>query len=168
MIENWVASPDFPDFYEVSNLGRVRRLGKELPLRPYKSALGYERVTLSINGSEHVRSVHRLICQAFHGAPPMDAPWVNHIDGDPSHNWPENLEWVSPSANAVHAFQTLRRPRCPAGEKHYCAKLTEADVREIRLLVQSGETYSSLGRLYGVNRNTIKQIFTGRSWSHVK
>lgn len=43
--------------------------------------------------------VHRLICEAFHGACPPDKPEVDHINRNRSDNRPENLRWCSRSEN---------------------------------------------------------------------
>jgi hypothetical protein len=50
------------------------------------------------------------------------------------------------------------------GEKAGRAKLTEADVREIRA---SKEGCTKLARKYGVGERTIWDITNGRSWKHV-
>lgn len=44
-------------------------------------------------------SVHRLICEAFHGLYPPGKCEVDHIDRGPSNNKPENLRWVSRQEN---------------------------------------------------------------------
>lgn len=57
--------------------------------------------------------------------------------------------------------------RVPRGERSGRAKLTEAQVREIRARAASGEPQSSIGRSFGVYQGTISQIVLRRSWSHV-
>lgn len=55
----------------------------------------------------------------------------------------------------------------PRGAKHIFAKLTEADVREIREAVLRGLSRRRLGLVYGVSKNTINGIVSGRAWRHV-
>lgn len=55
-----------------------------------------------------------------------------------------------------------------AGEKNPAAKLTEAQVREIKIALANGESGRSLGRKYKVSKSIIADIKHGRSWSHVK
>ena len=43
--------------------------------------------------------VHRLVCRAFHGMPPEDKPFVDHINRNPGDNRPGNLHWVSRKEN---------------------------------------------------------------------
>lgn len=166
MNEIWLPTTE-PVGYEVSNLGNVRRIGSRTLLATHINSHGYITVTLSKQSKALRKTVHRLVCTAFLGVPPPDLPWVNHIDGDRSNNSVTNLEWTNPSLNALHAYRTLNRPKRPGGAAHYCAKLTEDDVREIRRLRTEGMSFSAIGDRYGVNRNTVKQIFTGRSWAHV-
>lgn len=90
------------DGVEVSTMGRVRRDGRTYSLT--KLTTGYLQV--KVGGRK--RSVHRLVCHAFHGAPPVDAV-TNHKNGIKDDNRPENLEWVSRSQNGTHAYRVLGR-----------------------------------------------------------
>eukprot|EP00964_Phaeocystis_antarctica_P089450 scaffold57092_cov57-Phaeocystis_antarctica.AAC.3 len=88
----------------VSNLGRVRTAsGIITEGSEASSGSGYMRA--SINGKSH--SVHRLVALAFLPLPPSEKhTQVNHIDGDPANNRAENLEWVTPSENIRHSYDT--------------------------------------------------------------
>lgn len=43
--------------------------------------------------------VHRLVCEAFHGAAPEDGMVVIHLDEDATNNRPENLKWGTQKEN---------------------------------------------------------------------
>ncbi|WP_193174910.1 HNH endonuclease signature motif containing protein [Oricola nitratireducens] len=45
--------------------------------------------------------VHRIVCSAFHGAPPSDQHVVDHIDTNRANNRPENLRWVTRLENVL-------------------------------------------------------------------
>lgn len=47
--------------------------------------------------------VHRLVCRAFHGLPPVDKPFVDHINRIRHDNQSRNLHWVSRKENQDNA-----------------------------------------------------------------
>ena len=61
----------------------------------------------------------------------------------------------------------MRKGRHPIGERAPQAKLTEAQVREIRALYRPGNG-RELGRRFGVKQSTISYIITRRHWAHVE
>lgn len=62
------------------------------------------------------------------------------------------------------AVETDPALRMHAGERHYATKLTEEDVREIRLAPVGGE---ALALLYGISVTALKDIRSGKTWRHV-
>lgn len=46
-------------------------------------------------------------------------------------------------------------------------KVTAAQVRVIRQRVASGETQKRVAASFGIARNTVSQIVTGRTWAHI-
>lgn len=116
MKEIWKQIDEFPD-YEVSNLGNVRSVTREVidakctriferkVLKPWQDIHGYYHVSLRVNGETKKRSVHRLVAQAFI-ANPDNKPQVNHKDGNPKNNVVENLEWCTNAENTLHAYRT--------------------------------------------------------------
>lgn len=79
---------------------------KMKPLPKYKRNGGYEYVEISTNVGRKKLAVHRLVATAFHENP-NNYPQVNHIDGNPSNNKANNLEWVSGSYNQLHSRYIL-------------------------------------------------------------
>jgi hypothetical protein len=65
----------------------------------------YKFVSLLINGQVKRMRVHRLVAMTFIPNP-ENKPYVNHINGDKGDNNVENLEWVTPSENTIHAVKT--------------------------------------------------------------
>lgn len=76
------------------------------PLPKYKRNGGYEYVEISVAAERKKLAVHRLVAMAFHKNP-NKYPQVNHIDGNPSNNKADNLEWVSGSDNQLHSRYIL-------------------------------------------------------------
>ena len=53
------------------------------------------------------------------------------------------------------------------GENHPFAALTESDVHDIRVMRAAGEVYTSIARIKGVNKWTIRDVIKGKTWRHV-
>lgn len=91
-------------------------------LSPGRNSKGYYTVNLydgSIPKNPKSYLVHRIICEAFHGAPPNADSQVNHKDGNKANNASSNLEWVTPLENTRHGIEVLgkhqvgvKSPRC--------------------------------------------------------
>lgn len=62
----------------------------------------------------------------------------------------------------------LHPERLKRGESSANAKLTEADVRAIRALGGKGLSQTEIGRLFGVNQQSVSGIIRGVSWRHLK
>lgn len=60
----------------------------------------YYRVKIRCaDGKRRWRRVNRLVCEAFHGAPPSSRHEACHKDGDRSNNRSDNLYWGTPEKN---------------------------------------------------------------------
>lgn len=93
--------------YEVSNYGHVRKSDTWVWLTESLERTGYRRVSLAFdNGRRITYAVHRLVAHAFYPMENADEFQVNHIDGDKMNNHLDNLEYVTSSENARHAFAT--------------------------------------------------------------
>lgn len=114
MNEIWKDIPGFEQFYQVSNLGRVRSKDhirnnhyyKGKIRKPQNNGHGYLFVMLSINGKHYQRYVHRLVAKAF--IPNIhNYSEINHKDEDPSNNKATNLEWCTPKQNSNYGNHRL-------------------------------------------------------------
>lgn len=163
--EQWKQINGFGGIYYISNTGQVqslhpcRPLPKILKLHKYNS--GYLMAPLKCDSKSYLKTVHRLVAGAFIPNP-ENKPCVNHIDGNKLNNRVENLEWCTHKENMRHGFNTgLYKIR--VGEENHRSKITESEVREIRL---SKLPYKQLARKYNLNPTTIKHICTGKLWAH--
>ena len=114
--EIWKAVPGWEGYYEVSNLGHVRSLRRQVRIRRrsgistvwYQSVLlkpggkRYLRVALAKNGRVFHESVHVLVAVAFKGPRPKGKT-VNHEDGNKLNNRASNLEWKTHQEQVDHA-----------------------------------------------------------------
>jgi hypothetical protein len=162
--------------YEASDLGRVRSIDKRVLLRnrwgDYRwrhyrgkmlklvpTHLGYFRVKLGEhdNGAD----VHTLVMLAFRGPPPAGMI-VRHLDNDGRNNRLSNLKYGTHAENYADAAATGKVQR---GSRHYAAKLTEDQVREIRART---DTCAAIARDYGVSATTVFDIKRGHRWGWLK
>lgn len=176
--EEWKDIPGFVGIYQVSNLGRIKRLRHKTKNRfgykTHKERLkelspandGYVRVNLSIGGRKYVtKLVHRLVAQAFI---PGSGEQVNHKDFVRSNNSAYNLEWCSRLENARHSANAGRMKSISGpGMKSPAAKLTDNDVRNIKKRLSQGEKQKDIANDYPVCKSAISEIKAGRSWSHI-
>jgi len=118
--EEWRAIPGYEGYYEVSSLGNVRSLDKEIKanivnneyvnrpgrLLKQKEVKGYKTVSLCVDYEATTWRVHRLVAMAFIPNPDSK-PQVNHIDGNPANNCVNNLEWCTAKENQWHRRNIL-------------------------------------------------------------
>jgi hypothetical protein len=121
-MEIWKDVPRYEGYYQVSNLGRVKRLervdvkhnygGEKIVrqriLKPYTDKRKYSgvRVTLCKDNITKRFILSRLVAISF--IPNINnLPLVEHIDDDPTNNVVTNLKWGTYSSNALARFTAL-------------------------------------------------------------
>lgn len=167
--EVWVPLPDYEGLYEVSHLGRVRSLHPRHP-EPRLIAFGtdgtgYVTVSLSKAGQRTTKTLHRLVCRAFHGEPGPLHREAAHLDGKKANCRASNLKWCSKVENHFHKrFHGTHG----AGERHPKALLSEAAVRVILVRLANGETAKQIAPDFGVSAHTVDSIRLRKNWGHVK
>lgn len=165
--EIWKQVPQYPN-YEVSDKGRVRSNHRKTPriLILGINQSGYPRALLS--GKKFY--VHTLVLEAFM-CPRPEGYEANHKDCVKSHNWVENLEWVTHHENMSHAKINGRfLEGKQRGSLNSSAKLTESQVLHIKKLnpkLGSSETAKIAAR-YSVTRDHIRSILNGKRWKHIQ
>jgi len=157
--EVWKTVIGYEGIYEVSNKGRLKRMGYGV-LKEQKNNKGYKRNGLWNNGICKFFSTHRLVAFAFIPNP-EDKPFINHIDNNPENNSVENLEWCTRKENSEHC---VRQGRQNQGEKQHSAKLRVEDILEIKSSTASG---LALSKKYGVSDESIYKIRRGVTWKSV-
>jgi len=177
-VERWAPVEGW-ELYEVSSWGRVRGSQGYLTPQP-KGKWGHLKVCLARFGAQQRGvdrkdfTIHRLVMQAF-GPPPDPArPEVRHLNGLAWDNTVENLAWGSSAENrrdaSIHGAMSKRN-----GAHPQCV-LTDEDAATIRAMPRplrggagrwhpgEGVSDASLAEWYGVKRETIRDIRSGKRW----
>lgn len=124
----------------------------------YRDRKGYGR--LLVDGQPE-RS-HRLSYRLHKGEIP-DGLCVCHTCDNRACVNPDHL-FLGTRADNVADMCEKNRQRGLQGQDHRLAKLTDADVQEIRRLSQSNiETANQ----FGVSRHTVWEIRNGKAWTHL-
>ena len=169
-METWKPIPDFEGWYEISDYGQVRRIRKGPHTqigrvnRLFLKRNGYLQAALCKDNQTSHLLVHRLVARMFIPNP-HNKPTVNHKDGDKQNNYFENLEWATKSEQQQHAYDTGLRDQI--GSNNAQAKLTEADVLELRRLRALGWKYSTLGEKFGIHARAAGLIGRRKRWTHI-
>lgn len=93
--ETWRPIPSEPG-YSASDQGRIRNDATGTVLGQYGDGRGYLKTTL---GHARQRRVHRLVCEAWHGAPDLRSDHVDHLNFDRAPHRPDNLRWLAAHLN---------------------------------------------------------------------
>ncbi len=196
MKEIWKDIEEYEGLYQISNLGRVKRIlfinniiskPENRILSNKLDNLGYVQVTLCKNGTRKYKRIHRLAAKAFLPNP-NNLPCVNHKDGDKNNNRIDNLEWCTHSYNTKHALSNglidankIKKARQKnikkaqeishlqnVGETNCKSVLREKEVLEIRKIYSERKmTQKQLAQQYGVHKDTISRIIHRETWKHI-
>ena len=174
--EIWKDIKDFEGLYQISNYGRVKRLGhwreyigknqfttfetkyyvKEHILKVKKDR--YLRVQLYIDNKHYeYYSVHQLVGEYFIPNPD-NKPIVDHKNNNTYDNRVCNLQWATYSENADYAWERGRERKC--GKNHKNSKLIgqyDLDGNLLNTYYGSGEA----SRATGISDGTIRKACRG-------
>lgn len=190
--EVWRDIKGYEGVYQVSNLGRVKRmpLGKQWPYRkthnnirkPKLTKQGYLSVNLSKNNKVKCYFIHRLVAEAFIPNP-YNYPVVNHLDENPLNNIVDNLEWCTHYHNCMygHAREKQKASRWMNDpEKKTWAKALEARDRNCNCnsrkpvlqldldgnVIKKYASISEAGRICGFDGSSITMCCKGKRNKH--
>ena len=88
--------------YGITSCGKVYNFDTGKFLSIYKNYKGYYNVKLSKDGIAKEFKLHRLVAEAYIPNP-NGYETVDHIDNCKTHNWANNLQWMSREDNTKKA-----------------------------------------------------------------
>ena len=157
------------DKYEVSHLGRAKSyaIDKENG-RVLKggNVNGYRCITVKF-GDDITRQyyVHRLVAETFLKKDNKEQHYVIHLDYKKQNNIIYNLHWATEQELVAH---NNKNPEV-VKRRTTGYKLTEADVRVIKRLLNSHKTrLSMIAKRFGITHTQLNRIRSGENWGHVK
>ena len=153
MKEIWKDINGYEGLYQVSNLGRVKRITTGRVLKPLNHANGYLMVKLSKNSIVYTKTVHRLVAEAFIPNPEHKSE-INHIDENKTNNNVSNLEWMTRKENINHGTRTERMSKTQS-------------IPIIAINIKTGESKEFYGarecaRQLGLTHGNITSVLKGR------
>jgi len=112
-------------------------------------------------------TVHSIVADCFLENP-NNLEQINHKDGVKTNNHVSNLEFVSRSENAKHAFSLgLLKFNGKVGEESNLSKYPETLIIQICEALQDGMRNIDCSKKFGVPASYIKELKAKNSWKHV-
>lgn len=175
--EVWKPIKDYEGFYEVSNLGNVRSLPREVKtgiatylskikiLKPQLWVNGYQFVCLSKKGIVKQFSIHRLVAIHFVEGYSKILE-VNHINEIKTDNNFKNLEWVTKHHNLNHGTRKSRSKNISDnsgknnpmfGVKYSKNKLSKrvTQLDSLKIKINTFSSVSEAGDILGLKKSLI-------------
>lgn len=168
--EIWKDVPQWEDLYQVSSLGRIRRIRHRcfncghLDMSILKSSYGkdsYAVITLYQGKRQWSTAVHIIVAMAFHGPRPSPKHDVNHIDFNPSNNAASNLEWLTRRESLQHSINAGRAKPINKYRQLAC----QSKAVEIKDLYDQGHRYVCIGRTLDLLPDSISHFARRNKWA---
>ena len=186
-MENWKQVKNYEGFYEVSDLGRVRRVDsvvntgikhnttkvwKGRILKQHLKRNGYLTVDLSKNYQVKTISVHRLVAIAFVEGYSEDKNYVDHINCNKQDNRACNLEWVSAKENSRRARENnlihnpnKKKIRCKQLNMVFDSSYQAAEFLNEKYFGNSKKIVSIAGKIRAA-ANGLQKVAYGFTWEY--
>lgn len=165
-IEEWRPIPGWP--YEISSCGDVRRTHKgsnglgcmAKMSKHFNRFNGYQSVMLKNCGRSTRKTIHLMVCTAFHGPKPSPTHQVAHWDGNKLNNHFSNLRWATPGENRE---DSRRHGTLACGPRGGGARLT---IEQARAIFVATGTHKSIADIFGICRAHVSDIKNRKKWKH--
>lgn len=129
----------------------------EWPFAQYPNGYGH----INFEGLE--TTAHRAMCRIAHGEPDKPELDAAHSCHNRSCCNPQHLRWATRVENMA---DKLESGTDPVGERNGAAKISAADVRQIRALCGTMRM-RDIGALFGITISNVSAIHLRKSWAHL-
>jgi len=169
-MEIWKDIPGYEAIYQVSNLGRIRRLSgsykchKNRMIKPATKKTGYRIVSLWKDNKQKMHRVCKLVLETFIGPCP-EGMECRHLNGKSNNDNLTNLRYGTKQENIN---DKIMHGTIVKGSMVWNSKLKESDIPNIKNLINSGLSDIEIGRIFKVSYATIYDIRKNKTWSHVQ
>ena len=113
---------------------------------------------------EKIKYAHRTAWELTNGKIPDDICILHYCDNPKCCN-PNHLFLGTHQDNIA---DRVAKGRTARGSKHYKAKLTEDNVKDIKKLLSNGILQKRIAKIYSVTSSIICDINRGKSWTHIQ
>lgn len=176
--EIWKDIDGYEGYYQVSNMGRVKSLDRQIHRKNGKDVFvsgtimalqtnhGYSTVRLRLGNTRKNVKVHRLVATSFIPNP-NNLPEVNHIDENKQNNHVENLEWCTHEYNSNFGTRNIRTNITKSNNpaiKDICRLNGMKSAKKI-ICINTGEVYDSIrgaSRCTGIQHQSIIKVCKGK------
>lgn len=168
MEEIWKDIKGYEGLYQVSNLGRIKSLGRKTRnrngeyikkgkiLKQSENSMGYLRIMLTTReGTRRRLFVHRLVAENFIKKE-KNKNVVNHLDCNPRNNCCNNLEWTTLKGNSQYMSKLGRNKR----NEKWITNLRNSLQKSISKKVLRIDSVTKEIKIYNYLNETKKDGFT--------
>ena len=176
-----VKIPGLKKKYAITNTGRLISFskniedGSELSLNIHPQ--GYRIWRFRVNGESTHFLVHRLVAEYFIKKPSKLHDYVIHLDHSKTNNSVKNLKWVTYEEQRAHSAQSEASKANAKRLSQWSRitgkgkKLTEAKVKKIKEMLQSGKgkpNMKAIAEKFDITPMQLYRIRNGENWSWVE
>lgn len=148
--------------YFVSKDGKVLNSKTGRFLKNQNNGNGYEKITLTIDGIQCQKLIHRLVAELY--IPKIKFKnQVNHINGIKSDNRVENLEWCNNAENQIHAHLNGLKGN---GNLLWNGKFSKEDIEKIKNLKKDGILQYKIAEIMNTTKGTVSEIINGKRYKY--
>ena len=167
--ETWKEIKGFEEYYEVSNLGRVRNIKWYADRKSRRNNIlkgtlrksDYPLVHLMVDSKSSVKLVDRLVAETFLDNPD-NLPVVIHIDGNITNNCIENLRWGNYSDSQITTQRTSSRIKNHASS----VRKPVVAIDKSGSVIIKYDSQSEAERLGGYSQACISYCLNGKLKTH--